>query len=69
MKEKTTPSPDELAALGVNTIAYIKKKIVGEKSCLWFIYAAEGTELAYTNDKEKAISLVLDNQLVPVSVH
>lgn len=59
---------DDLAKIGVNSIAYIKERIVDERS-LWFIYAAEGTQLAYTDDKNKAISLVLDNELVPVSVH
>lgn len=59
---------DDLAKLGVNSIAYIKERIVDDRS-LWFIYAAEGTQLAYTDDKNKAISLVLDNELVPVSVH
>ena len=59
---------DDLAKLGVYSIAYIKERIVDDRS-LWFIYAAEGTQLAYTDDKNKAISLVLDNELVPVSVH
>ena len=59
---------DDLAQLGVNTIAYIKKKIVDHRK-MWFIYAAEGTELAYTDDENKAVSLVIDNELVPVSVH
>lgn len=59
---------DDLAKLGVNSIVYIKERIVDDRS-LWFIYAAEGTQLAYTDDKNKAISLVLDNELVPVSVH
>ena len=59
---------DDLAQLGVNTIAYIKKKIVDHRK-MWFIYAAEGTELAYTDDESKAVSLVIDNELVPVSVH
>lgn len=59
---------DELAELGVNTIAYIKQKIVEHRK-MWFIYAAEGTELAYTDDENKAVSLVIDNELIPVSVH
>ena len=59
---------NDLAKLGVNSIAYIKKQVVDEKN-FWYIYAAEGTELAYTDDQNKAISLVLENELVPVSVH
>lgn len=59
---------DDLAKLGVNSIAYIRQKVV-ENRQMWFIYAAEGTELAYTDDENKAISLVIDNELIPVSVH
>lgn len=63
-----TVTTDELAKLGVNSVAYIKQRTVNNKK-MWFIYAAEGTELAYTDDEKKAISLILDNELVPVSVH
>ena len=52
---------DDLAKLGVNSIAYIKKRLVADKS-LWYIYAAEGTELAYTDDENAAISLLGDDQ-------
>lgn len=65
---KKNISADDLAKLGVNTVAYIKQKIVDRRK-MWFIYAAEGTELAYTDDENKAISLVIDNELIPVSVH
>ena len=66
--DKKNITADDLAKLGVNSVAYIKKKIVDRKN-MWFIYAAEGTELAYTDDENTAISLVIDNELVPVSVH
>ena len=59
---------EDLAKLGVNTIAYIKKKIVDHRK-MWFIYAAEGTELAYTDDESTAVSLAIENELIPVSVH
>ena len=66
--DKKDITADDLAELGVNSIAYIKKKIVDNRK-MWFIYAAEGTELAYTDDENKAVSLVLDNELIPMSVH
>jgi len=66
--DKKDITTDDLAKLGVNSVAYIKKKIVDNRK-MWFIYAAEGTELAYTDDENKAISLVIDNELIPVSVH
>lgn len=59
---------EELAKIGVNSVAYIRQRVVDNKD-MWFVYAAEGTELAYTDDKNKAISLILDNELIPVSVH
>ena len=65
---KKEMSVDELEKLGVNTVAYIKQKVVDRRK-MWFIYAAEGTELAYTDDENKAVSLVIDNELIPVSVH
>ena len=68
MQNNITVTTDELAKLGVNSVAYIKQRTVKNKK-MWFIYAAEGTELAYTDDEKKAISLILDNELVPVSVH
>ncbi len=68
MQNNITVTTDELAKLGVNSVAYIKQRTVDNKK-MWFIYAAEGTELAYTDDEKKAISLILDNELVPVSVH
>ncbi len=66
--DKKNITTDDLEKLGVNSVAYIKKKVVNNRK-MWFIYAAEGTELAYTDDENKAISLVIDNELIPVSVH
>lgn len=66
--DKKNITADDLAGLGVNTIAYIKKKIVDSRK-MWFIYAAEGTELAYTDDESTAFSLAIENELIPVSVH
>lgn len=68
MPPSLTITTNELEKMGVNSVAYIKKCVVENKD-MWFIYAAEGTQLAYTDDEKKAISLVLDNELVPVSVH
>jgi len=58
---------DDLARMGVNSVAYIRKRVVGNKD-FWYVYAAEGTELACTDDEQTAVSLVLDNELMPVSV-
>ena len=66
--DKKNITVEDLAKMGVNTVAYIKKKIVDQRK-MWFIYAAEGTELASTDDENKAISLAIDNELIPVSVH
>lgn len=59
---------DDLAKWGVDSVAYIKKRLVADKS-MWYIYAAEGTELACADNENAAVSLVVDNELIPVSVH
>ncbi len=68
MRQVKDITAEDLAKIGVNSVAYIRQKVVDDKD-MWFVYAAEGTELAYTDDKNKAISLILDNELIPVSVH
>lgn len=68
MQQTRDITAEELAKIGVNSVAYIRQRVVDNKD-VWFVYAAEGTELAYTDDKNKAISLILDNELIPVSVH
>ena len=68
MRQVKDITVEDLAKIGVNSVAYIRQKVVDDKD-MWFVYAAEGTELAYTDDKNKAISLILDNELIPVSVH
>lgn len=68
MQQAKDITTEALAKIGVNSVAYIRQKVVDDKD-LWFVYAAEGTELACTDDKNKAISLILDNELIPVSVH
>lgn len=68
MQQVRDITAEELAKIGVNSVAYIRRRVVDNKD-MWFVYAAEGTELAYTDDKNKAISLILDNELIPVSVH
>lgn len=67
VENKITITTADLAKLGIDSIAYIKKRVVNNKD-IWYIYAAEGTQLAYTDDEKKAISLILDNELMPVSV-
>lgn len=59
---------DDLAEMGVNSVAYIRPKTVDDRK-MWFVYAAEGTELACTDDENEAISMAIDNELIPVSVH
>lgn len=61
-------STDELARLGVDSVAYVRSKVVDNRK-MWFVYAAQGAELACTDDENQAISLIFDNKLIPVSVH
>ena len=61
-------STDELARLGVDSVAYVRSKVVDNRK-MWFFYAAQGAELACTDDENQDISLIFDNKLIPVSVH
>lgn len=60
-------SQEELAAMGVSKIAYIKPhKNRGRKR--YFVYTADGTEITSTYNREDAISIIQSNDMQPVSV-
>ena len=61
-------STRELRALGVSEIAYIKPVTV-DGEAVFAIHAADGTPMALTGDREVALAAVLQQQMVPTSVH
>lgn len=64
----TSLSPQDLMALGVNYIAYVKPK-VAEDSTVFAIHAADGTELAVLPSYNQAVATIRQHDLEAVSLH
>jgi len=61
-------SEEQLAALGVSRIAYVKPVIVnGVRG--FAIHAADGTPMAVAGNREVAIAAVVQHEMLPLSVH
>ncbi len=60
--------PDQFAALGLDDLAYVKPKLVGERK-LYAIHTADGSEVGIVDGRELAFATITQNDLEPVSVH
>ncbi|HEX3576558.1 MAG TPA: DUF1150 family protein [Rhodopila sp.] len=58
----------QLAALGVSHIAYLKPVMVNGMQG-FAIHAADGTPMAVAGDREVAVAAVMQHEMVAVSVH
>ena len=61
-------SEQQLAALGVSRIAYVKPVIVNGVQG-FAIHAADGTPMAVAGDREVAVAAVMQHEMLAVSVH
>ena len=61
-------SPKELALLGVQDVAYVKRVTVNGAAA-FAIHAADGTEMAVVPDRDLAFATLRQHDLEPVSVH
>jgi len=61
-------SEQQLAALGVSRIAYVKPVIVNGVQG-FAIHAADGTPMAVAGDREVAVAAVVQHEMLPLSVH
>jgi len=61
-------SAHELALLGVQDFAYIKRVVV-DGACGYSVHAADGTQIAVLPDREIAFATVRQHDMEPVSVH
>lgn len=61
-------SEQQLAALGVSHIAYVKPVMVNGVQG-FAIHAADGTPMAVAGDREVAVAAVVQHEMLPVSVH
>jgi hypothetical protein len=61
-------TPADLAAVGLNQIAYVKPAFI-EGQPVFAIHAADGTPLSLAKSHDVAFALVRQNDLEPVSTH
>jgi hypothetical protein len=61
-------SPKDLAVLGLQDIAYIKRIVVADVVG-YSVHAADGTEIATVPDRSVAFAMVRQHDMEPVSVH
>lgn len=61
-------SDHDLAALGLQEVAYVKPVVV-EGGTAYAVHAADGTEIAVMADRDIAFAAIRQNDLRPVSVH
>jgi hypothetical protein len=61
-------SEQQLAALGVSRIAYVKPVIVNGVQG-FAIHAADGTPMAVAGDRDVAMAAVAQHEMLAVSVH
>jgi len=61
-------SAEQLGALGVSHIAYVKPIVLnGEQG--YAIHAADGTPMAVAGDRDVAVAAILQHEMQPLSVH
>jgi hypothetical protein len=61
-------SASDLAALGVQDIAFVKPIVVNEETA-YAVHAADGTQMALMTDRDIAFAAIRQHGLEPVSVH
>ncbi len=75
-------SVEELAGIGAGHIAYLRlisgaeisrafpdSVQIPENTCVWALFAADGTPLALADNEGSALASAFENDLVPVAVH
>jgi hypothetical protein len=61
-------SPEQLAALGMQQIAYVKPVVVNGTTA-FAIHAADGTPMAIADGRDIALAAIVQHELVPALVH
>jgi len=59
---------DQLGALGMSHIAYVKAVIVNGTPG-FAIHAADGTPMALADDRATAMAAIMQHEMLPLSVH
>ena len=58
----------DLAALGLQGVAYMKPVVIDENAA-YAVFAADGTQIGALPTRETALAAMRENGLEPVSVH
>ncbi len=61
-------SETDLAGLGMQDLAFVKRMTV-EDEIVYAIFAADGTQMGVSDDRDIAFAAVRQHGLEPVSVH
>jgi hypothetical protein len=61
-------SQGDLAALGVQDLAFVKQIVVNDETA-YAVHAADGTQMALMTDRDIAFAAIRQHGLEPVSVH
>ncbi len=61
-------SPQDLSALGLDDLAYVRKTEV-DGHTVFAVHAADGRRLTLMPSRERAVSTVLEHDMTPLSVH
>ncbi len=61
-------TPAEFAKLGLSQLAYVKPAVV-DGAPGFAIHAADGTPVALANDRNVAVAAIVQQEMVPASVH
>lgn len=64
----TILSPADLAAFGLNELAYVRPHTLQGVDA-FAIHGADGSRLAVVPTEEIAVAVILQNDLVPVTLH
>lgn len=59
---------DQLGALGMSHIAYVKAVVVNG-TMGFAIHAADGTPMALADDRATAMAAIMQHEMLPLSVH
>jgi hypothetical protein len=62
------PTRQQLAALGVGGLAYVRAVVVDGQSA-FAIFAADGQQIGLAPDRALADAAIVQHDMVPVSVH
>ena len=61
-------SAEQLGALGMSHIAYVKPVVINGQAG-FAIHAADGTPMAMTADRNLAVAVIVQHEMHPLSVH